>query len=248
MRQRQSKAQEADIGNLSTYRHQMKKRTKTNEKAIIHPTNSEVQRIKKDIRSLRDSGKFDTEIREILGLELRTYQKYVRKIHEEDQIVWISLTQDQMAGELIRLKDSLEDSYRTALAMSKDESSDIGDRLEALDLKDQRRLDIVKLLGEAPDMLRKVQIQLPHIETRPYVENYDWRERGTIRTNMRANKPVMLVGFREKQCKIYFHCPRHNSRLVRIKNKWICSESCGIISTIDLSILRAQELKQKDVN
>jgi hypothetical protein len=53
----------------------MKKRAKTNEKAIIHPTNSQVQRIIKDIRTLRDSGKSDVEIRETLGLELRTYQK-----------------------------------------------------------------------------------------------------------------------------------------------------------------------------
>ena len=69
MRQRKSKAQEADIGNLSTHCHHVKKRTKTNEKANIHPTNNQVQRIVKDIRSLRDSGKSDIEIRETLGLD-----------------------------------------------------------------------------------------------------------------------------------------------------------------------------------
>ena len=46
----------------------MKKRTKTNEKQVFHPTNSQVQRIAKDIRDLRDNGKSDMEIRETLGL------------------------------------------------------------------------------------------------------------------------------------------------------------------------------------
>ena len=45
----------------------MKKRQKTTK----HPTNSEVQRIEKDIRTLRDSNKSSTEIQEILGIELK---------------------------------------------------------------------------------------------------------------------------------------------------------------------------------
>lgn len=61
--------------------------------------------------------------------------------------------------------------------MSEDEEADISDRLEALAFKDENRIDIVKLLGEAPEMLR-IHVQLPRMETKPYVEKYDWRERG----------------------------------------------------------------------
>ena len=75
----------------------MKKREKTREKA--HPTNSQVLRIKKDIRSLRDTGKNDIEIRETLGLELRTYQKYMHIIHLEDQKVWLSAAQEQLGSD-----------------------------------------------------------------------------------------------------------------------------------------------------
>jgi hypothetical protein len=57
----------------------MKKRQKTTKKE--HPTNSQVQRIIKDIRTLRDSNKSDIEIRETLGLELRTY------LAEENDII-----------------------------------------------------------------------------------------------------------------------------------------------------------------
>ena len=135
----------------------MKKREKTREKA--HPTNSEVERIKKDIRSLMNSGKSDIEIRETLGLELRTYQKYTHIIHLEDQKVWLSITQEQLGSELLRLKQSLEETYRMSLAMAKDPEYE--DRLGALASMNDSRLSIVHLLVEYPDFIRKIPISQP---------------------------------------------------------------------------------------
>ena len=147
----------------------MKKREKTREKA--HPTNSEVQRIKKDIRSLRDSGKSDIEIRETLGLELRTYQKYTQILHLEDQQVWLSITQEQLGTELLRLKNTLEETYRISLAMAKDPEYE--DRLGALASMNDARLNIVKLLVEYPDFIRKVSDEQGSTNTntiKPYVK------------------------------------------------------------------------------
>lgn len=53
-----------------------------------------MQRIIKDIRTLRDNGKSDIEIRETLGLELRTYQKYTHNIHEDKQVWYDISSQD----------------------------------------------------------------------------------------------------------------------------------------------------------
>ena len=39
-------------------------------------SNSAIKRIEKDIRSLRDSGKNDIEIRQTLKIEERTYRRY----------------------------------------------------------------------------------------------------------------------------------------------------------------------------
>jgi hypothetical protein len=130
------------------------KRIKTNKK---HSTNSEVQRIKKDIRSLRDIGKSDIEIRETLGLELRNYQKYTKMLHLEDQQVWLSITQEQLGSELLRLKQSLEHTYNTALAMAQDPEYE--DRLSALQAKDDARLNVIKLLSEYKEFKRQTQIQ-----------------------------------------------------------------------------------------
>ena len=74
----------------------MKKRQKTTNK--VHPTNSQVQRIIKDIRILRDSNKSDIEIRALLGLELRTYQRYTKTIYEEDQKLWYDISSRELAG------------------------------------------------------------------------------------------------------------------------------------------------------
>ena len=132
----------------------MKKREKTKEKVKVHPTNSQVERIKKDIRALRDSGKSDIEIRETLGLELRTYQKYIHILHLEDQKVWLSITQEQLGSELLRLKSSLESTFLTARAMAQD--PECKERIEALNCMNDSRLNIIKLLVEYPDFERNV--------------------------------------------------------------------------------------------
>lgn len=134
----------------------MKKRTKTNEKPI-HPTNSQVQSIERDIRSLRDSGKSDSEIRALLGLELRTYQKYNKRINEIDKAIFYSLVRDEIESQLLRLKQSLENTYITALQISQDKEYD--DRLTALEVKDSARLSICQLLVEGPKYIAKIQSQ-----------------------------------------------------------------------------------------
>ena len=139
----------------------MKKREKTREKA--HPTNSQVLRIKKDIRSLRDTGKNDIEIRETLGLELRTYQKYMHIIHLEDQKVWSSAGEEQLGSELLRMKQSLEETYRISLAMAKDAKTD--DKREALHCKDDARLSIIHLLSEYPEFVTRRKIPVLQPET-----------------------------------------------------------------------------------
>ena len=146
----------------------MPKREKTKEKVKVHPTNSQVERIKKDIRALRDSGKSDIEIRDTLGLELRTYQKYMHILHLEDQKAWLSITQEQLGSELLRLKSSLEETYKITKDMALDPKCE--DRLGALASMSDSRLNIVKLLAEYPDFIRKIPIATNGISQPEYDE------------------------------------------------------------------------------
>jgi hypothetical protein len=83
-----------------------------------------------------------------------------------------------MGTELLRMKQSLEETYKIAKDMAEDPKCE--DRLAALQSKDDARLSIIHLLSEYPDFIRKVQPEISNlrIETKPYIEKYEWRERG----------------------------------------------------------------------
>jgi hypothetical protein len=150
-----------------------------NKKGIgrIH-TNAEIAQILTDIRQLRDSNKSDNEIKALLGIEPRQYQRLTKKICEQDQKVWFSITQGQLGTELLRMKQSLEDTYKIARQMSEDPKCK--DRLAALQSKDDgARLSIIQLQTDV-DMIRKLQVQPSQdkASVRAYEEKYEWRENG----------------------------------------------------------------------
>lgn len=126
----------------------MKKRQLTTKKP---PT----ERIIKDIRSLRDSGKNDIEIRALLGIELRTYQRYTKTIYEEDKQVWYDIASQELESELLRLRSCLNNSYNIAKKISEDENANISDRLEACNVANDNRLSLVQILREYPEFKRK---------------------------------------------------------------------------------------------
>ena len=130
-----------------------------------HPTNSEVERVISDIGQLRAQDKTDYEIRDILNIELRTYQRYVKRINEEDKEIWCSITVNEMESELLRLKETFEQAFHRAKENSENEKDD-GAILEALDAKDNARVNIVKLLVEAPEPVQKIKGGLVYPITR----------------------------------------------------------------------------------
>ena len=87
------------------------------------------ERIIKDIRSLRDSGKSDNEIRELLKIELRTFQRLTKAIYEQDQQVWLSITQEQYCSELLRLLLCINYAYNIAKQLSEDSELKCEERL-----------------------------------------------------------------------------------------------------------------------
>jgi hypothetical protein len=127
-------------------------------KGRIH-TNAEVQRIISDIRTLMQQGKDDNEIREILGIEIRQYQRFTAAINKQNQKAWYSLVKNELATELIKMKASLEDSYQAALLLSKRSGLTTTDVLAALAAKDSARISVIQLLKEGTELLMKQQQQ-----------------------------------------------------------------------------------------
>jgi hypothetical protein len=145
------------------------KRTKTNHK---RSTNSEVERIVKDIRSLALEGKSDSDIRALLGLELRMYQKYTKRIHEEDKQVWYDIASQELESELLRLRTCLNNTYNIAKKLSEDETAKIDERLEACQAASDARLSLVQILREYPIFIKtKNNLELEEQEDNDITES-----------------------------------------------------------------------------
>ena len=117
----------------------------------------DIDRVLYDIRQLKDRNNTDRQIMEILGIPIPTYQKYIAKIHKLNKEAWLRLTQNEYETELLKLRESLEDTYRKAKALSEDPNRDPMEVLESCSAKDDARLSIVTLLTEGPEMIRKVE-------------------------------------------------------------------------------------------
>ena len=82
--------------------------------------NSDILRKLQDVSQLMAQNKSDGEIIALLKLPQRTLTRYKQRICEQNKQIWAKLVENQLEGELIKLKDSLERTYRIALAMSQD--------------------------------------------------------------------------------------------------------------------------------
>lgn len=117
----------------------------------------DIDRTLYDIRKLKDANNTDRQIMEILAIPIPTYRRYVQKIHKQNKEAWLSLTMNEYETELLKLKESLEDTYRKAKAISEIKNDDYISQLEACQHKDDARLSIVHLLTEGPEMIQKVE-------------------------------------------------------------------------------------------
>ena len=127
----------------------MKKRQLTTKKP---PT----ERIIADIRTLRDNGKSDQEIRALLKIrDLVHSQRHIRPSINKISKYGFPLPKNNLETELLRMKNALEETYRISLAMAKDPEYE--DRLNTLQQKDDARLSIIHLLVEYPDFVRKME-------------------------------------------------------------------------------------------
>ncbi|MGC2426778.1 MAG: hypothetical protein WA421_07075 [Nitrososphaeraceae archaeon] len=137
-----------------------------------HKNNDILTRIQ-DVSQLMAQDKSDAEIMSLLKLPQRTLTRYKQRICEQNKQIWAKLVEEQVYGELIKLKNSLESTYQISLAMCQDPECKSNDRIEALHCKDDARLSIVQLLSEYSEFKRKVSDEdniENNNEIKPYVK------------------------------------------------------------------------------
>ena len=115
-------------------------------------------RILEDIRKYRNSQDrqySDEEIRSILGIKIRMYQRYLEIIHKQDKEAWLNVTRTQLEPEMLKLKASYEETYQTAKEEVQNATT-TQDKLLASECKDGARLDIIRLLTDGPEYVKKI--------------------------------------------------------------------------------------------
>lgn len=104
-------------------------------------------------------GKSSQEIMDLLHIPLRSYRRYTKSIFLQDKEIWYNAVKDEVCTELLNLRNSLEDTYVAALALSKIAGLDTTEVLAALRAKDDSRLSIVQLICEGTELLSNMQQQ-----------------------------------------------------------------------------------------
>ena len=110
-----------------------------------------VLRIEQDIRALRGQDKTNDEVMAILEIPLRSYRRYCSSIARQDREIWDHIVKQELASEFLKLRESLNHSYKIAKQLSEDSKLECEDRLAALESKDQSRINLVELMIEGPN-------------------------------------------------------------------------------------------------
>jgi hypothetical protein len=128
-----------------------------------HSTKDQVQRLLLDIRRLRDQDKPDSKIMESLGISLRMYQDYMKRIREEDKIMWDTIIKHELESEILSVRDTMLYCVRYAKEKLKDKNAS-ADHLEWINTLQGTRINMLKLLVEGPEFLKTAkQVYPPRI-------------------------------------------------------------------------------------
>jgi ACT domain-containing protein len=95
----------------------------------------------------------DGEIINLLGIPRSTYYRHKDIICNQDKQILYELTKDEIYGQLLYTKESLEKSYSVAMKIAEDENSKPLIRLKACEFANDMRSAIIRLLVEGPRII-----------------------------------------------------------------------------------------------
>lgn len=138
------------VGNNNTGEGEAAKRTKRRTTKV--GLNDTLRRI----RQLIVEGRSNSEIQDILQLEERTFYRYMAKIYEIDQTLFIEQERKTLITEFGTFKDRLLKAYRWCIAITDNENIKIDVRLTAQNVALEVAVAVLKAELEGPRIIRKV--------------------------------------------------------------------------------------------
>jgi hypothetical protein len=122
-------------------------------------TKGKTLRITEEIRKYRrDPFNYsDIQIQYKLGLTDRMWFRYNKIVLEQDKKIWLSFTRSHLETEFLKLKYALEETYRIALYEANRKDIAVLDKLECLQVKDDARINVIRLLLDGPGFLKEIE-------------------------------------------------------------------------------------------
>jgi hypothetical protein len=107
-------------------------------------------RLTKEIRKHLPTKK-DHEIMNILGIPNSTFYRYKSLIHREDKELWSKVRFETLESRLLRIHQTLEDSFRISRGMAFNEKARPMDRIKASKRMVNAQYNILRLLKMGPN-------------------------------------------------------------------------------------------------
>ena len=114
----------------------------------------------RSIRHLMIEGRSNLEIQNILQLEERTFNRYMAKIHQIDQVLFAEQEKKTMTTEIGILKDRWLKAYRWYVAMADNENMKAEIRMEAQRNAVDMALALLDLEREGPKVIEQGGLKL----------------------------------------------------------------------------------------
>lgn len=119
---------------------------------MARKTKEQLQAELMSIRTLRRAYKKDADIIKQLNIPESTYWYYIKLINKQDKKIYEKQLKEDISSDLIMLKDTFLTGIEECNAVIKNPESKPGDVLEAIRLRSEIHVNIVKLKREGPQI------------------------------------------------------------------------------------------------
>jgi IS30 family transposase len=126
---------------------------------LHYPTKYELERKLIGVRKLLNQGETCKEISKKMNLSLRTAERYIQRVHEQDKESWSSLATESLEHRALMIKSHYEKLARISEEILHDESKSPKERIEA-------GKTMIACHNNIYNMLKYGPLKLPLIETK----------------------------------------------------------------------------------
>jgi IS30 family transposase len=118
------------------------------------------------IRKLLDQGEKGKEISKKLNIPLRTTERYIQRVYEQDKEKWSEIANESLENRALKIKSHYERLAKISESILHDESKSPKDRIEAGKTMIACHNNIYNMIKDGP---LKIPIEIKALEEKVYI-------------------------------------------------------------------------------